>query len=99
MSNVKGNDIDDLFKRAAEQYPLRTDSADWNKLAADLDKDRSLIIPPANAGGGDKRKRRRFFWLFLLLPLGGIGYYAVQSSRQSPATAQQHAVKAGTSPT
>ena len=91
MSNVKGNDIDDLFKRASDQYPLRTDSADWNKLAADLDKDRSLIIPPANTEGGGKRKRRRFFWLFLLLPLGGIGYYAVQSSKQSQATVQHGA--------
>ncbi|HWK04817.1 MAG TPA: hypothetical protein VNS58_14350 [Puia sp.] len=82
MSNVKGSDIDDLFKRAADKYPLRTDSADWDRLAADLDKDRSLIIPPINMEGGDKKRRRRFFWLFLLLPLGGIGYYAWHAAGQ-----------------
>src|SRR5258708_37100504 len=76
MSNVNGNDIDDLFKRASDKYPLRTDSANWDKVAADLDKDRSLIIPPANTEGGARRRRRSFFWLFLLLPLGGVGYYA-----------------------
>lgn len=74
MSNVKGNDIDDLFKRASEKYPLRTDSADWDKLAAALEKDPSFIVPPPNAEG-DKRRRRRFFWLFILLPLGGLMYY------------------------
>ena len=25
----------------------------------------------------DKRKKRRFIWFFLLLPLGGVGYYAL----------------------
>jgi len=82
MSNVNGNNIDDLFKRASDQYPLRTNSSDWNKLAADLEKDPSLILPPLNEEDG-KRKRRRFFWFFLLLPLGGAGYYAWHSTTES----------------
>ncbi|HEX9504028.1 MAG TPA: hypothetical protein VF974_06995 [Patescibacteria group bacterium] len=107
MSNVNGNDIDDLFKRASDKYPLRTDSANWDKVAADLDKDRSLIIPPANTEGGDRRRRRRFFWLFLLLPLGGVGYYAwhAASHNNSQATSaarlgasQQAPSQAGTNP-
>lgn len=89
MSNVKGNDIDDLFKRASDKYPLRTDSADWDRLAADLEKDPSLIVPPPNMDG-DKRRRRRFFWLFLLIPLGvgGLVYYA---SKQTPARPEANA--------
>ena len=79
MSNVKGNDIDDLFKRASDKYPLRTDSADWDKLAAALEKDPSLILPPPSMEG-DRRRRRRFFWLFLLLPLGGLVYYIGQTT-------------------
>lgn len=78
MSNVNGNDIDDLFKRAADGYPLRTNSSDWDRLAADLEKDPSLILPPLYTET-DRSKRRRFFWLFLLLPLGGLGYLAWQS--------------------
>jgi hypothetical protein len=73
MSNVNDNNLDDLLRRAAEKYPLRTDSADWGRLVADLDNDPSMILPPAI--GEDRRRRRRFFWLFLLLPLAGAGYY------------------------
>jgi hypothetical protein len=76
MSNLKDTDIDDLFRRASDKYPLRTDSSDWDKMSAALEKD-----PPPPADGtatDDQRKRRRFFWLFFLLPLGvgGLGYYA-----------------------
>jgi len=78
MSQLNVNNTDDLFKRASEEYPLRTDSSDWGKLSAALEKDPSLILPPLNEDEG-RRKKRRFFWLFFLLPLGGLGYYAWQT--------------------
>ena len=74
MSNLKDTDIDDLFRRASDKYPLRTDSVDWDKMAAALERDPT----PAGfdgTGAGDKRRKRRFFWLLLILPLGGAGYY------------------------
>src|ERR1700722_1999082 len=76
MSNLKDTDFDDLFRRPPKKSPLGTDSPDWDKMSAPLEKD-----PPPPADGtatDDQRKRRRFFWLFLLLPLGvgGLGYYA-----------------------
>jgi outer membrane protein with beta-barrel domain len=77
MSYLNDNNLDDLFKRASDKYPLRTDSADWNRLAGDLDRDPSLILPPAKEGG-DNRRRRRFLWLLLLLPLIGISYLVLQ---------------------
>lgn len=76
MSTIKGNnEIDDLFRQASDRYPLRTDSADWDRMVADLDSDPSLILPPVTGEGG-QRRRRWVFWLWLLLPLAGIGYYA-----------------------
>jgi len=93
MSNVNDNNLDDLLRRAAEKYPLRTDSSDWGKLAADLDKDPSLILPPVN--GEDGRRRRRFFWLFLLLPLAGVGYYTWHAAGRSASLAGQTSVAAG----
>ena len=81
MSNVNDNNLDDLLRRAAERYPLRTDSADWEKLASDLERDPSLILPPVNAE--DRRRRRRFFWLFFLLPLAGAGYYVWHGTGKS----------------
>ena len=73
MSNLKDTDIDDLIRRASDKYPLRTDSADWDRMAAALDKE----PPPTTniAETDDKRRKRRFFWLFLLLPLAGAGYF------------------------
>jgi len=86
MSNLKDTDIDDLFRRASDKYPLRTDSSDWDKMSAALEKD-----PPPPADGtatDDQRKRRRFFWLFVLLPLGlgGLGYYAWHSGHTGAKT-------------
>lgn len=75
MSNLKDTDIDDLFRRASDQYPLRTDSADWDKMAAALLKDPTPSLTDGEETG-DGRRKRRFFWLLLLLPLAGAGYYA-----------------------
>jgi hypothetical protein len=66
-------DMDDLFKRASEGYPLRTDSADWDRLASALDGE------PASSSDQEKRRRRRgIFWWFLLIPLAGVGYLTWQ---------------------
>ena len=92
MSNINDNNLDDLLRRAAEKYPLRTDSADWGKLVSDLEKDPSLILPPV---GEDRRRRRRFFWLFLLLPLAGVGYYAWHAAGRSVSPADQTRIVAG----
>jgi Outer membrane protein beta-barrel domain len=85
MSNLKDTDIDDLFRRASEKYPLRTDSSDWDKMSAALEKD----PPPPDDGTDttDRRRKRRFFWLFFLLPLGvgGLGYYAWHSGVRTQA--------------
>lgn len=74
MSNLKDTDIDDLFRRASDKYPLRTDSADWDRMAAALEN--KGPIPPDGPVAPEEKRKRRFFWLFLLLlPLAGAGYY------------------------
>jgi hypothetical protein len=74
MLNQKDNDFDDLFRRASDKYPLRTDSADWDRMAAALDNSPPDV--PDTGQDTDRRRRRRFLWFFLILPLGGAGYYA-----------------------
>lgn len=60
------DDMDELFKRAAENYPLDTKSADWNKVLAAMQNESS-------AKSEDKgKKNSRFLWLLLLLPMGLI---------------------------
>src|ERR1700727_1604076 len=67
-------DMDDLFRRASEGYPLRTDSADWDRLASALD---GVPAPPSDQ---EKRRRRRgVFWWLLLIPLAGAGYLTWQA--------------------
>ncbi|MEO6330688.1 MAG: hypothetical protein ABIO55_17270, partial [Ginsengibacter sp.] len=56
------DDMDELFKKAAENYPLNTDSSDWNEVYKTL---RPLNQPVNNTG--DKKNSRRFLWLLLLL--------------------------------
>ncbi|WP_165871433.1 porin family protein [Flaviaesturariibacter flavus] len=51
--------MDDLWRKAADEYPLNTGGADWNKLAA------RMGIPPEPARGKD----RRYLLLLLLLLL------------------------------
>ena len=58
------DDMDELFKKAGENYPLNTDSSDWNEVYKAL---QSLNIPLKNTA--NKKKSRRFLWLLLLLPL------------------------------
>ena len=97
MNHVKG-DMDDLFRRASEKYPLRTDSADWDRLAADLDGGSGT---PSDIEAVEKRKRRGIFWWFLLIPLAGVGYLAWHATAHSkgsptiPATVQTSTVEIG----
>ena len=78
MLNQKDNDFDDLFRRASERYPLRTDSADWNRMDAALDNPPPDL--PEEGIDKDRRRKRRFIWLFLLLPLGGAGYFILHQA-------------------
>jgi len=62
------DDMDELFRRAGENYPLDTSSLDWNKVLVALqDQNQPQIIPEKKGN-----KNGRFLWLLLLLPLGLI---------------------------
>jgi hypothetical protein len=60
------DDMDELFRRAAENYPLDTSSADWNKVLTALQGE-ALEQTIAEK---KKNKNGRLLWLLLLLPLG-----------------------------
>jgi hypothetical protein len=61
MQFVNDDMDDDLFRQAAEEYPLRTDSGNWNK-----------VLEKMQAGGdvSDKKGgKARYVLLFALIPL------------------------------
>ncbi|CAN5828693.1 hypothetical protein BH11BAC4_BH11BAC4_07100 [soil metagenome] len=68
MLNIKDYHNDELFRRAAENYPLKTDSADWEALRTKLD---AAPYEP-QSGPVEKRRKYRFLWLLLLLIPFGI---------------------------
>ncbi len=59
--------MDELFRRAADDYPLNTDNALWSDVEAKL-----LSPPIEQTARYPKKKYKRLFWL-LLLPIGFIG--------------------------
>src|SRR6476620_2908423 len=67
------DDMDEVFRRAAENYPLDTGNANWNKVWAALQHPEEQLVEKPE-------RKRRFFWLFALLPLTAIGYYFMQHS-------------------
>jgi hypothetical protein len=79
------DDMDDLFRRAADGYPLNTKGADWGKVYNSLRSEAGTDIHYES-----KKKQRRFLWLLLLLlPLGfALNKYAFQN----------HTVQKGTTP-
>jgi hypothetical protein len=63
------DDMDELLRRAAENYPLDTNSANWNKVLTALQNENGA---PTSSEKNNKNKNGRFLWLLLLLPLGFI---------------------------
>ena len=62
-------DMDDLFRKAAEDYPLKADQGNWDivakKMAAIAPEEASVVLP-------QKRKKRFIFWWLLLLLIPAI---------------------------
>lgn len=74
------DDMDELFRRAAEGYPLNTDSADWNAVVKKLASEKSVLL---NASSKNK-SYKHLLWLLLLLPLGvSINYFSNNNNKPS----------------
>lgn len=72
------DDMDELFRRAAEAYPLNTRGADWEKMHA--------LLPPQEEPPKEKGKNhRQFLWLLLLLPVALICNRITDGVNHSPA--------------
>jgi hypothetical protein len=69
------DNMDELFRKAAEEYPLRTPEPDWSRIESALQSGNNIPLP----AGRDKRDNRRFLWFLVLLPLGFIFTHNIKS--------------------
>src|SRR3954454_24484296 len=60
----ENENMDELFRKAAENYPLDTSSKDWDKVfqALQTANGQTEVVQKNNKG--------RFLWLLILLPMG-----------------------------
>jgi hypothetical protein len=79
------DDMDELWRKAADEYPLNTGGADWNALAA------RMGLPPEKP----RRKNRRYLLLLLLLLLPWVCIeYHRQDAGEAARTAKADAAPA-----
>src|SRR5258705_13064428 len=72
---VTDDNFDDLFQRAAEDYPLKTDNGNWDSVDARLNKNAF----PQNA----KQRRKWLYAALLLLLLTGAFFIIIDYSNNS----------------
>lgn len=71
MFYLKNDDMEALFRKAAENYEVDTQKAsDWERVHATLHGKDNL----PEEGGKKKKKRRFIFWWFLLFPAGWLAH-------------------------
>jgi hypothetical protein len=83
MQYLNDDNMDELFRRAADDYPLNTDSKNWDKVMSALQTENADIASDKNAA--KKNSYRKYLWLLLLLPMAWIcnGKFFMNDSKQS----------------
>lgn len=92
------DDMDELFRKAAEDYPLNTNSADWNAVAKKI----SVKAPEKiNSTSGNNKKYKRLLLVLLLLPILWIGkdYFHSNNPNVNNPLADKHVSQNKLSPT
>src|ERR1700748_3847389 len=78
------NDMDDLFQKAGELYPLKTTGSDWDAVAGKLQNEIPGDVHDLTGPTAIPTRRRTWLLLLLLIPLGlGVFYFTGnQNQRQ-----------------
>jgi hypothetical protein len=82
MQYLNDDNMDELFRRAADDYPLNTNSKNWDKVMAALQNENTDATSNKNAA--KKNNFRKYLWLLLLLPMAWIcnGKFFMNDSKQ-----------------
>jgi hypothetical protein len=80
------DEMDELFRKAGENYPLKTTDSDWDAVLGRLHADAEPAAPDAV---NKKNRRRNLLWLLLLIPFGLFGLiYFSGTKKDRTATGQ-----------
>ena len=84
-------DMDDLFRKAGEQYPLKTTNSDWDGVLGRLQPQPAGASSYELETGGKGNNKKRFLWLLLLLPLSMITvvYFSGSSGKKNVLVSQK----------
>jgi hypothetical protein len=92
------NDMDDLFRKAGDLYPLKTTGSDWDSVLGRLTEED--FGEESSVPGSDtktRRFRRRWLILLILIPLGlGSIIYFSYSEKHPGGNALPVVIKSGT---
>ncbi len=94
------NDMDDLFRKAGDLYPLKTSESDWDqvlgKLRGEIPGEQQAVPAMQDRGA---RNKSRWFLLLLLIPLGlfSLVYFSGYKKEQKPghASTGDHTLASG----
>jgi len=96
MFYIKNDDMEDMFKKAADEYELNEEmAADWNKVQAALQDD-GEVAPLIKK---EKKRRLYFLWLLLLVPATMIFTYKTnflshdKNVNRKPGTAKEKSIE------
>src|SRR5580700_8546371 len=67
MQYMNDDNMDELFRRAASDYPLKTNSGNWEKVETAVRTEKSNSAAEDNNAA--KGSNRKYLWLLLLLPM------------------------------
>ncbi len=84
-------DMDDLFRKAGEQYPLKTNNSDWNGVLGRLQPQVGGVSSYEFETGRKGNNKKKFLWLLLLLPFSMITilYFSGSSEKRNVQVAQK----------
>jgi hypothetical protein len=69
------NDMDDLFQKAGELYPLKTTGSDWDAVAGKLQNESPGDVQDLTGPTAIPTRRRTWLLLLLLIPVGLDVFY------------------------
>lgn len=87
MQHLK-DDMEDLFRRAADNYPLKTDNPDWEAIEKKLSTAKDVL----NKSLPERNNKRHLLWLLLFIPIG-LTYKYFESNKNSTVSNESNSEK------